>query len=426
MVAVAALAASAAHAAAAAAGTVQSVSVSVRFTSNAPPAPMVDKIRFSAEQVGLKALQDKPMTEASQLELELRDLMGRIFNQVLGGYLVKEVNIAIQPRTTIDILLEPIPPFVASFDVVLEFEGGIHPVWKELLSAERDKVRDLYKNVFSDVPVLSDRWSARVLEESVISTTDLQELFPGFTVEPSLDLGEHTVLRLTLSPQGETVRMVTVKVRSATIPSLALERLKYDAATHADLLVGLPLGFAEKRHDLIAREITTHLENSDLAQTLRLGVTPRLMIERRARLVLIVESVRYSGFLRAKIALGREENNPDVEGHMGIFLIKNFEAFTEFNFQPGPVEFQTDVGVGWRLSPFLYAAMGRNVTDGLNRIWIDAYLSEDVIISWEKGVSENRKKDIEGSVKFKAHEFFSFDVVSDFNTDIWLRFNANL
>lgn len=260
----------------------------------------------------------------------------------------------------------------------------------------------------------------------MLDIAQIEALFPGFRVTPSLDIGRNAMLHLILTPMGETVRMVNVKIRSATIPSLTLERLKYEAAARADLIVGLPLVFAESRRDLISAEIASHLESTHLAQVLRLGITPRLTLSSRSRLVLLVESSRYSGFLRAKINVGKERGDTDVEAHAGVFLFNDVEVFTEFNFDPGPISLESNFGVGWRPSKFFYAAAGRNFTEGINRIWLDGYLSEDVIISWEKGVSQDKKRDIEGSVKFKAHEFFSFDIVSDFNTDVWVRFNANL
>jgi hypothetical protein len=70
--------------------------------------------------------------------------------------------------------------------------------------------------------------------------------------------------------------------------------------------------------------------------------------------------------------------------------------------------------------------VGRNVVDGINRIWLNAYLSEDIIVSWEKGVVKNNRQHIEGSITLKAHEFFSFSVTTDFKTDVWLGVNANL
>jgi len=310
---------------AAAANAIKSVSVSVRFTANTPPEPMVEKIRFSAEQVGIKALEGKSIDEAELLKPELLGLMGKIFNQVLGGYLVSDVGIVIKSDVSIDILLEPIPPFVETFDVTLEFTGGTHSRWNELMVKERDAIKHRYQDLFKDVTVLSERWSAKVIEDTLLDRDELAAMFPGFRVEPVLNIGEHTVLHLVLTPEGETIRMVTVKIRSATIPSLTLERLKYEAATRADLIVGLPLKFAESRHDIIATDITSHLENTHLAQVLHLGITPRLLLTSRTRLNLLVESSHYSGFLRAKIDVGKDTSDTDLESHLGVFLIDNIE-----------------------------------------------------------------------------------------------------
>lgn len=406
--------------------TVQSVKVQVRFVSNTPPTVMSDKIAFSIEQVSLKALQDKSVDEAATLKTELTELMEKIFNQVLGGYLVRSVDINIASETRVDILLEPIKPFVQSLDVVLEFEGAVHPAWNELLASERDRVHDVVSSGLENIPVLSDRWSEKAIVENLPNVVDFSALFPGFAVEPELDIAEHAVLRLRLRAKGETIRDAGVKMRSNTIPALALEQLKYDAAVRADLLIGLPLNFARARQNLIHDDIIRYLQQSRAAQMLRLDIEMKLQLQPRARLVFVANSQRFNGFLRAKLSLGKEDANPDVEGHIGVVAVENIEIFTEFNVLPGPIEVDVDFGVGRRFGHFLFAGTGIEVTEGDRRIWLDAYLTEDLIISWEKGVSEDPKRDIEGSIKFRAHDFFSFDIVSDFNTDIWLRFNTNL
>lgn len=411
---------------AAGAETVQSVTVRVRFESNTPPPVISEKITFSVEQVVIKALQDKSVDEAATLKGELTELMEKIFNQVLGGYLVRGVDIDIAAETRVDILLEPIKPFVQSLDVALEFEGAVHPAWNDLLAAERDTVRRQVEPFLASIPVLSDRWTEKTIVEHLPEIVDLSGLFPGFAVEPELDIAENAVLRLRLRAQGDTIRDAGVKMRSNTIPSLALEQLKYDAAVRADLLIGLPLNFANARQNVIHDDIVRYLQHSRAAQMLRIDMDLKLLLQPHARLIFVVNSRKFNGFLRAKLSLGEEDSNPDIEGHIGVVAIEQVEIFAEFNVLPGPIEVDVDFGVGRRFGHFLYAGTGIETTEGHRRIWLDAYLTEDLIVSWEKGVSEDPKRDIEGSIKFRAHDFFSFDIVSDFNTDIWLRFNANL
>ena len=414
------------RAAAAPGGAVESVSATLSFTSHTPPEPMVDKIRYSVEQVGVKALKGKTLAEAAELEGELTGLMEKIFNQVLGGYLVREASVEAAPNTQIRITLEPIPPMVQSLDVELDFEGGINSEWNEILAGEREAVRAQLADIFLDVPVLSDRWAEKVLTEMLPGLVDFQNIFPGFSVRPELKIEEQTVLRLHLEAQGELVRMVSVKMRSNTIPSLALEQIKYDAASRSDLLIGLPIGFAESKKGVIADRIRQNLEQSRLANTLGLEMNLDLHIAKRARVLMLVNSRRYSGFLRGKISVGEETHNPDIEAHLGFFTYENIEIFSEFNFYPGPISLDANLGVGWRFNDVLFAGTGIETIEGMRRIWLSLNISEDVIIAWEKGVSEDPKKDIEGSITLRAHEFFSFDLVSDFNTDVWLRFNANL
>jgi hypothetical protein len=216
-------------------------------------------------------------------------------------------------------------------------------------------------------------------------------------------------------------------MRSTTMPSLLLDRLKFDMAAQAETLVGLPVEFAHSHEKDILDFFHEYLTRNSQIQRLGLEVELKMLLAKKnITLSVIVDSGKYSGFLRGKVSVGRETWNPDIEGRLGVFFSKGTEIFSEVNFYPGPIEFKFNLGIGRRIGPNLYVAAGRNFVDDLNRAWISYYLTEDVILSWERNVAEDLRKNNEGSITFKAHDYFSFEVVSDLHTDVWVRLTANL
>ncbi len=407
--------------------TVEDVAIDLRASAPEPPEAMKQKIIFSVRQVGLKALQGKTLEEAEDIKPDLTPLMERIFNQVLAGYTVKAVDITVGRATSIRLDIEPEGPFIEDLAVLPGFEGDVHQVWEEMLAPELKSVRDSLAGIFRAVPVSSAPWAAKTLAGTISESAPLDKLFPGFHAEPVLEMeGGKATLNLNLKASGGAIRVANLKVRSNTIPSMALEKLKFEAAARTSLLVGLPVEFAAERKEAIASAMAAFLAESSIAKSLYLDMTVKIQTGFTTRVAVIAESEKYSGFLRGYVKLGEDSRNPDIEAHIGAFPIKRIEAFTELNFFPGPIALQANVGVGFKLNPKFYGAVGRNFIDGINRIWLNTYVTEDIILSWEKGVVEDNRKDIEGSITFKAHEFFSFTATTDFNTDIWLAIIANL
>lgn len=390
------------------------------------PKSITDRISSSVQEVGNRALDGKTLEEAHSLEDSLQQVMKKIFSEVLNGFDVEDLSIKIASETEIKLYISATEPFVSEVNIEVLPPQGVSSFWNKTFSVGLKGVASEIADRISGVPVESESWTEPLIKNIVVSELDLEKRFPGFEVDTLIDIGEETSVKLIMKPIGEVIRHVSVKMRSRTMPSIAIERLKFDMAGRVDLLLGLPIVFVQENEGFIVGELNSYISALDFSGKLHLDFGIRLIIYKQQAVVNVVaESRLYSGFARLKVSIGEEFRNPDLEGHMGIFPVKNVELFTEFNFLPGPIDLQFNVGAGQRLGNF-YIAGGRNVLDGYNRMWGIWNLSEDIILSWEKNVVADPAKDVEGAIMFRAHEFFSIELVTDFNKDIWVRFNANL
>ncbi len=405
--------------------TVRAVTVQVHCQTPLP-APLMDKINTSVLKVGQKALEGKSLSEAQSLQDALMQVMKKIFNEVLSGFIVTDIEIAVGDSTAISIYIEPEGATIQKVIFDLNLQEGVHPFWKDIISKRLGDVPSNIDTALAGIPVESARWATPIITEIISAEIAKEDRFPGFAHDITVTISPDTHISVTLRPDSPTIRSAHLKFRSVTLPSLMIEQFKFDLASKSDYLIGLPIIFAKEEEPAIRQQFLKFIEENSSAR--RLGASKyyvRLYLQKKATVSYTVNSTKYHGFARVKFSIGKEENNPDAEAHLGIFLGKRNELFTEINLFPGPLDLQFNIGIGEHFGN-IYIAGGRNLIDGLDRFWATYTITEDISISIEKNVVEDDRHDTEGSISFKAHDFYSIDLVTDFEDTTWLRFNANL
>ncbi|MEW5945973.1 MAG: hypothetical protein AB1742_07215 [bacterium] len=404
---------------------IERVETRLGFTDENVPSVIRERLQRSVQQVGDKALVGKTLEEAEGLRESLEKVMEKIFNEVMEGFRVDEVSLRVGRAAEVSVMISPTEPRVKTIRTRL-IAPGVHDFWRKGFESQLRLLEPAAAAYIAGTPVGARSWAAKLFTELVQQRDELKDMFPGFDVSTELEMDEESVATVTLKAREPVIRWVTVQVRSHTIPAMALERLKYSVAGEADMLLGLPVEFArEQTGDIVSAALERFAETTT-SKTLKLDYQVTLQAGRSTAVGIRVESRRFRGFARGKVSLGKEARNPDVEGHLGVFLAGRTELFTEFNFFPGPIDVQANLGIGRRFSPEVYGAVGKNVVDGISRIWVEYYLGDDVVIAWEKGIVEEKDEDIEGSVRFQVHDFFGIEVVTDFQKDLWFRFIVNL
>ncbi|HOO55762.1 MAG TPA: hypothetical protein PLN69_02995 [bacterium] len=401
--------------------------ISVRLNFAAPvPEVLRQRISESVAKVGEKALIGKSLREAEELKPSLEQVMRKIFNEVISGFEVLNLEVGIGENTAVELDLKGREPRVSSVAFVVSDSLGVSLEWNKVFGKKLKPLEKQFLDALGSTPVESARWSEPLVVELAEKIISQQAYFKGFEVAAEVILREETIVKVALKPVSETIKYVFVKTRSTTMPSLLLERVKFDLAGHAEFMLGLPVEFARENEDEIINSFKTYLEDNSQASRLKLRFNFKSDIQERTLITVQTESSRFNCFLRGKLGLGKEERNPDIEGHLGLIVPGNFELFAEANLLPGPIEGEFDLGLGYHFADVFYAAFGRNFLDSINRIWVDYYITEDIVLSWEKNVTEIEDEDTEGSLTFKAHDFFSISVVSNFQEDTWIRFDVNL
>lgn len=406
-------------------GKIEYVDVQLEFTDTEVPGVISQRIRTSIQQTGEKALMNKSIEETAQLKDSLVGVMDKIFREVFEGFDIEELSLDVARTSTVKVRLKPREPRVRDLALVID-APGIHSTWTPVFETIAEKFKESAMPFIKGLPVESKGWAAGVYVDLMMGTPQFHEIYPGFAVTPALEIAETTTVKLTLQAKDPAIRWVSVKVRSRSIPSLTLERLKYSVASETDVFIGLPVPFAVMQSENITKEALRRFNESNEAKMFGLNFQFSIVPAKIAAVAIRVESDRYRAHLKGKVSIGREERDPDIEGHLGVFLFKRFEGFIEVDFFPGPLDLQTNLGVGLRLGRDLYGAVGREVADGIDRAWFEYYITDDVTVAWERGVAEGIEDDSELSMMLQFFDYYSLEVVTDLHHDIWVRIVANL
>ncbi|MFH1537665.1 MAG: hypothetical protein ABIH66_01810 [bacterium] len=401
------------------------IEVDLQFSDSLVPGLLTQRIRSSVQQVAERALLGKSIDEASGLKDSLVEVMKKIFNDVLEGFTIDNLALDVGRTTTVSVKLTPNEPRVRELSIVVK-APGLHSMWHPVFQGITDELVEVCLPHVKGMPVKSKSWATKLYLDILNSTPQFQDLYPGFQIIPTAEFAEKTVVTLTLKAKEPTIRWVTVKVRSRTIPTLALERMKYAVAAESDVLLGLPVEFASLQTENITKEAIERFAQTGISKSLGLIFQVTLVPGKVSAVAVRVESTKYRGFVKGKVSIGREERDPDIKGHIGMFLGPNVETFLETNFFPGPPDLQANIGIGLRLGQNLFGAIGKNFIDGVHRTWVEYYVTDDVTFAFEKGVEEDIDNKSEASVRLQLFDFYALELVTDLHRDIWIRIVANL
>ncbi len=379
------------------------------------------KISNSIIEVGKKSLVGKTIKQGESIKNDLEKVVQKIFSELLTGFKVDKVEILISEITVISLTLSPQAPSVKKVYVRLNAEG-INPEWNEKLQKDADKLIPKLSGLIMGLPITSSSWAEDIIQKIISTISDIKYTFPGFNVEPEIEFGEETYVKLILKPKEPIIRLVRLKIRSLTIPSLIIDRFKLMLTQHTDLIIGLPIEFFKEKKELLKSEAKRYVESKDTAKKLGILLNIDFILEKDCLIMINIESNKYLLNLRAMINIGADEGS-EAEGKAGIIFGNVNEVFYEMKFYPSPISFKHSIGIGKKFSRKIFVALGRNFTDNSYKVWSEIYLSQDIIFRWHENLKDHKK---EASLIFKAHEFFNFEGVSNFKDDAWIRFTANM
>lgn len=273
------------------------------------PSPVGRRILEALSAVATKALQGQEVATVERLRPAVEQVVGEVFRRVLTGYRTTGVTVVPGETTEVRLAVEPTGPVIREVVTRLEVEGidqGLRPLLTEGLG----EVDRSAKGLLGGVPVEAFSWARFALQP--LLEQELQRWLPGFGVKVGLEPGETTILTARLTPQGDRVRRVQVRMSSETIPAVVLRQLSEEVEGRAALMVGLPVTFLQAYQADLEREIDRRVKEAPSLRRWGLQSRTRLKTDVETVLDLGLESTNWRLRLEGVLNIGEEAPGPEL------------------------------------------------------------------------------------------------------------------
>ncbi len=396
-----------------------SVSISTADNAPAPPERIATRMAASVSTVGEHVLVGHRVSDIEESKTSYERVVKEVFDRILVGYSVQQVNII--PGAVTHIALEITPWGDVVRDVALEVDyGGVSPEIKALMKKDMGNMDERVSNVLIGLPIDAVDWAGGV-SKAVIRDL-LSSQLPEFNANFDIVSGPRTLVKVSLAPFGPTVQDVHISLRSHTIPNLLLMQARPPIDEAAKNLNGLPVAFIERHRDYFTAKLTDVAAGHPIARQYGLNLTPYLKPGTDTEIAVDAETTKYKIKLEGYLDVGRINDNTSARLHIGQFIGKRDEAFMEVNFIPS--------SVSWEFLPGWSHLIGKSSAIGakysLSAKQTTIFLNQDFgrnwSLRWER-IPENGHNEL--GLRYKLQDFLSAEYVFT-NNDKWLRLVANL
>lgn len=405
--------------AAASPAAVQAVTVAVSSAAAPLPAGIARRVEHSVTTVAQEILAGRGVDEVAANHATYEQVIRDVFDRILMGYSVQQVEITAGTTTAVRVRLLPWGDTVRSVALQLHTAGLAPPV-RDLVAQDLAGLADMLQDTLVGMPVDALDWAGDVA--SRIIRSQLANKLPEFTASIDVQPGADTVISLSLLPQGETVQDVQVSLHSRTIPNLLLLSTQSQLAEQAKMLRGLPVAFVTRHQDFFLAALQQTAADSALVRRYKLTVTPTLRPGPRTTADVQVNTTAWRIFLEGYFYVGRQDSDTSAKLHLGKPVDRHNELFLETTFIPSSFTWTFEPGWGYRLGQDTETGLRYN----LDEHYTTAYLYQDISPKWRLRLEHATQADkSEVGVAYRLHDFLSAEyVVTD--KEHWLRLIGNL
>jgi hypothetical protein len=401
--------------------TINTVSVSIDSPIIAPPQRVAKRMGLSVATIGEQMLLGRAVGEVSANKLVYEKLIQEVFDRVLVGYSVQQVNINAGPDTKIEVVIVPWGDVVR--DVTLEIDyGTISPNMIPFVKQDMGDLQARIKEVLVGMPVDSVEWAGGVAKNLI--REQLASQLPEFHANIEIVAGSVAVVKLSLLPAGAVVQDVKVTLKSESIPNVLLLEARPMVEEKLADLQGLPVDFIERHRTYFTQRILAEMNSYALVRNFGLILQTAIQVGNETNVQINVESAKYKVTLDGYLDMGREgnsTNNAFIRLHVGDFIDPKDELFLETNFFPGTVTWQ--VAPGWG---HVYGKSEVGIKYETYEKQPLFFFNEDIGHNWACRLERTPGTNYtEFGISYKVHDYLTLEYVISSQAH-WLRVMANL
>lgn len=404
---------------AAPADTIESISVNVTSREASPPARVAKRMENSVKTIGEQILLGRNIADVTAARANYEKLVKEVFDRVLVGYTVSQVEIVLGSGTQINVQITPWGDIIREVSLEIDF-GGISPEYRQLIERDIGNIEDTVNSVLVGLPIDAVDWASGIAKSLIRELLAAQ--LPEFRATFDVVSGPKTTIRLSLLPVGPIVQNTLVSLHSNTIPNILLLEARPAVEETVKSLRGLPVAFVERNRQFITDKIRNVTEQHAIAKRYGLTVKPVITAGTDTRIVVETETNKYKIWLEGYLDMGKTEDNASAKLHVGQNISENDELFVETLFIPSTVSWRFSPGWAHRLGSSTEAGIKYNATQKGGSLWMQQNVSSKWSLRLERVPASDYN---ELGVRYKIHEFISAEYIFT-SEDKWLRLVGNL
>ena len=394
---------------------IENIDVSVRAGS-LPPAVgkrMEDSIRVIASQL----MDGKTVKIAEKSKEHDASLIHEVFDKLLVGYTVEDVNVVPGRTALIQVSLIPWDYTIQRTVVSVDVEGMPDEV-RTMVLHDAKGLETVFDSVMTGLPTAATDWTNGVLKHNVDSF--MNEHLPEFRADFEVEPDEITKVHVVLYPRLPVVRTTDLSMRSDTVPNIFLvsHRKLMEERTH--LFLGVPSAFVERHRQEIERMLEETLDAR--REFMAAGIHTKASIEPGEDMTIMLRSdtEKYRWRIEGYADISRDgsgDHDTRVRMYAGVMLSSRDMLYARLDFYPQAVDWKFAAGYERRLRKWLFADFVFDAEYGKAELGMRAILSPFWQLRYEYRYADHMG---EGALRYKLHDFLSLEYAAD-PDGRWLR-----
>ncbi|WP_346353595.1 hypothetical protein [Azotosporobacter soli] len=389
--------------------------IQVAVTSANPLATALQaRLENSLATVTRQMLSGKNVEEIRQRQGQYERVLQEVFTRVLFGYEVERVELVPGRQMQVRMQVTPWGDLVEQVDVQFDY-GNLPQELQPLLEKDLAGLTEGMRNLFVGLPVDSEDWAIGVAKTELRDRAALQ--LPEYTLGVELASGTHSVVKITLVPNGQLVQDSRISIRSPNLPNLLLLDLKPVLAQEITSWRNLPVGWVARHRDYFVQRLLKKAEQAPLTKRYNLQYQIELQPGSLVDVYLTAKTDGYKINAEGYLDMGRKENNTSARLHAGRMMNKQEELFGEVDFYPTTFTWKFSGGVSHHFGRETDIGFQYLLSDRQGKWWLRQNLSD----SWQLRLERYPKNsDYEMGLRYRLHEFLSVEYVFT-KQENWLR-----
>ncbi len=273
-----------------------------------------ERIANSIQKVARTILAGQKVSLIKQNRNEITHVMKAVFDKVLWGYQVTDIDLIVGEKTYILVELAPTSILIEKVKVDLQIQG-VNDKIVEVVNEELEMVSNEITEVMLGLPVDSLHWSSDVIKPILYHLVKWQ--LPGF--EPTIDLGigKEITVDLKLVPTGELIKDIQIDIVTQSLPRIFSNALEKRIELELKIFEGLPVALLDKYQDKVIEIVDQAIYNNGRNEFVYLNDRPQMDVGSVTNLTIDVDWIDYKMEFLGEVSVGVNAPGPALYLSLG-------------------------------------------------------------------------------------------------------------